>query len=485
MKIYLVNKNPIITKLVSLSATKAGLEIVETQEIETNIQAEVFIVDDESFTQESFEAYKQAFPETKTGLLYSRNNAKIEGFEEYVQKPFLPTDLVNLLAKMSGISLASEEESKIEELSGNEELDLSEFDDLGLDDESLGGDNPQVLDKNDINEVKDLLDSSEEGLEEAGSEANLAVDSNGDEQLDLGGMDFDLGLEETETPKDEPKEQDITENLTEDLQEQDLQEGDLQEESPEADLPQADLSDTDLPLEDLELTEETPKEAPQAPQEEAKGDAQKESLGEDLDLGDLGDLEIPEDTPAQEPKEEAKAEADLPQDTPQDLTEDLSDLNLDDLETPKDEPKEQDITENLTEDLQEQDLQEGDLQEESPKADLPLEDLELTEETPKEAPQAKGAETQETSIEDDFDSLSIEGLSEALGEPIAKEPNQAPLVPKENQNNITQNIQANSLEGLIAALQSLQSLQTQNLKELLNGATINITIQFPNKEDKN
>ena len=470
MKIYLVNKNPIITKLVSLSATKAGLEIVETQEIETNIQAEVFIVDDESFTQESFEAYKQAFPETKTGLLYSRNNAKIEGFEEYVQKPFLPTDLVNLLAKMSGISLANEEESKIEELSGNEELDLSEFDDLGLDDESLGGDNPQVLDKNDINEVKDLLDSSEEGLEEAGSEANLAVDSNGDEQLDLGGMDFDLGLEETETPKDEPKEakeQDITENLTEDLQEQDLQEGDLQEESPEADLPQADLSDTDLPLEDLELTEETPKEAPKAPQEEAKGDTQKESLGEDLDLGDLGDLEIPEDTPAQEPKEEAKAEADLiqdlPQDTPQDLTEDLGDLNLDDLETPKDEPKEakeQDITENLTEDLQEQDLQE-------------------------ESPEAKGAETQETSIEDDFDSLSIEGLSEALGEPIAKEPNQAPLVPKENQNNITQNIQANSLEGLIAALQSLQSLQTQNLKELLNGATINITIQFPNKEDKN
>ncbi|MCH5322315.1 MAG: hypothetical protein J1E31_01875 [Helicobacter sp.] len=102
-----------------------------------------------------------------------------------------------------------------------------------------------------------------------------------------------------------------------------------------------------------------------------------------------------------------------------------------------------------------------------------------------ESPEAKGAETQETSIEDDFDSLSIEGLSEALGEPIAKEPNQAPLVPKENQNNITQNIQANSLEGLIAALQSLQSLQTQNLKELLNGATINITIQFPNKEDKN
>ena len=42
------------------------------------------------------------------------------------------------------------------------------------------------------------------------------------------------------------------------------------------------------------------------------------------------------------------------------------------------------------------------------------------------------------------------------------------------------NVQINSLDSLIGAL---QTLQTQSLKELLSGATINISIQFPKKED--
>ncbi len=41
------------------------------------------------------------------------------------------------------------------------------------------------------------------------------------------------------------------------------------------------------------------------------------------------------------------------------------------------------------------------------------------------------------------------------------------------------NIQANSLESLIGALQALQS---QNLKDLLSGASISINIQFPKKD---
>ncbi|WP_233705092.1 hypothetical protein, partial [Helicobacter canadensis] len=82
----------------------------------------------------------------------------------------------------------------------------------------------------------------------------------------------------------------------------------------------------------------------------------------------------------------------------------------------------------------------------------------------------------------EFDSLSLEAMSEALGEPIAKEPNIAPIVPKEEvkEASLPSNVQINSLESLIGAL---QTLQTQSLKELLSGATINISIQFPKKED--
>ena len=73
-------------------------------------------------------------------------------------------------------------------------------------------------------------------------------------------------------------------------------------------------------------------------------------------------------------------------------------------------------------------------------------------------------------------------MSEALGEPIAKEPNIASIVPKEEAKEaaLPSNVQINSLDSLIGAL---QTLQTQSLKELLSGATINISIQFPKKED--
>lgn len=82
---------------------------------------------------------------------------------------------------------------------------------------------------------------------------------------------------------------------------------------------------------------------------------------------------------------------------------------------------------------------------------------------------------------DEFDTLSLEGMSEALGEPIAKAPNPAPIVPNASvaDSALPSNIQANSLESLITALQALQA---QNLKDLLSGATISINIQFPKKD---
>ncbi|MDE5926482.1 MAG: hypothetical protein K2G68_07215 [Helicobacter sp.] len=73
-------------------------------------------------------------------------------------------------------------------------------------------------------------------------------------------------------------------------------------------------------------------------------------------------------------------------------------------------------------------------------------------------------------------------MSEALGEPIAKAPNPAPIVPNASvaeDSALPSNIQANSLESLIGALQALQS---QNLKDLLSGASISINIQFPKKD---
>ena len=55
MKLYLVNKNPIITKLVSLSVSKINLDMVETQEIDSTLQADILLLDDEWYTKETYE----------------------------------------------------------------------------------------------------------------------------------------------------------------------------------------------------------------------------------------------------------------------------------------------------------------------------------------------------------------------------------------------------------------------------------------------
>ncbi len=52
MKLYLINKNPIISKLVALSVSKLGVEMEESPEIDLTLGAEIVLIDDECFEQE-------------------------------------------------------------------------------------------------------------------------------------------------------------------------------------------------------------------------------------------------------------------------------------------------------------------------------------------------------------------------------------------------------------------------------------------------
>ncbi len=166
---------------------------------------------------------------------------------------------------------------------------------------------------------------------------------------------------------------------------------------------------------------------------------------------------------------------------------DIADLESEDtLETPEIEDLESSIKEPKEPSEEKLDL----TQEDDPTSDLEdeikldslttednVEDLES-----KNALESKKDKTSSNvdALEDEFSALNLEGVSEALGEPIAKEPNIAPIVSQPKEEETLPNIQANSLEGLITAL---QTLQTQTLKDLLSGAVININIQFPKKDD--
>lgn len=184
--------------------------MVESQDLDTNISAELVLMDDECFEAESFAVYKEGNAEAKIILFYSKATERIEGFDTYIQKPFLPTDLVKTLSEISGISVEDSTKKNVEsdileldssddlgELNLDDELDLSNLDNLGLESDNdlnlddgntqldFGGDDGldnidstesveqvqesddlQVLDKSEVDTIKDLLDDSKEVVDD-------------------------------------------------------------------------------------------------------------------------------------------------------------------------------------------------------------------------------------------------------------------------------------------------------------------------------
>ena len=407
MKLYLVNKNPIITKLVSLSVSKINLDMVETQEIDSTLQADILLLDDECYTKETYEQYKQENSGVKTILFYAKSTERVEGFDEYVQKPFLPTELVRVLSEVSGmqpldnvVGVANDiqndeavdeietlQEPKAVEPStqdeSNQELDLSEYGELEFEQDikaaKTNGEKPKILDRDDIDEVKQLFEEAKENQEND--------------------LDFEEELIEQENHNSEAKEDN-----------------------------QQEIAGGDFSLEDLDLEE-----------------------------GELEELESENQANTEDSSKEV-------------VQENIEDLDIDNLASSID---------NLEEELKAQEEFGEEIADEM-QLDNQEEGIEQESQESQES-QEKAANhdeiINESSSEDEFDDLNIEAMSEALGEPIAKEPSVVPIVAAEK---IQNNPQINSLESLISAL---QTLQTQSLKDLLSGATINISIQFPKKED--
>lgn len=610
MKLYLINKNPIISKLVALSVSKLGVEMEESPEIDLTLGAEIVLIDDECFEQELFDSYKSANPEAKFGLFYAKSTERLEGFNEYIQKPFLPTDLVKTLSKVSGITPIDNQQvhqkgdsddlemDDVESLDNlDDELDLSGFDDLQLDDEEsnaessdgeeqldfgaddameegieeagedanvpldfgaeegieeattedgdaqldFGADDSEeesadlnVLDKGDVEEIKDLL-SNEEALPEPaeassdlGEEMDLGSDSSASEDLDFGDLQAELdNIEVAEDSKEESLESqgedfdvqleglggdDIKGNSADfaetggegeaDL-DLDLDFGNETKEAESLENAESDLladADLELPALDEEIGEEKAAETTEE-MEQDKGEESADSSASELDIGELGDLESSSNDVSDSDlgdldlsTDSADSLTDLPaeasESTEDDLGDlaDLGDLNLESQEETQEELEKEsqellDLDMGAESEMAQADEVELENAEDSITEDL-SENLEVDLTGDLDLPLEEESKAEPVALEglDEFDSLSAEGMSEALGEPIAKAPNPAPIVPNASvaeDSALPSNIQANSLESLIGALQALQS---QNLKDLLSGASISINIQFPKKD---
>ena len=102
MRILLLNDNPVVRKLVALSAqkTKDDLSVVwSVDEIEHDVY-DLVIVDDAYYSDEIMAALSEKITYKTNLLMATRGNAIPAGFDKVINKPFLPTDLVELFANI-------------------------------------------------------------------------------------------------------------------------------------------------------------------------------------------------------------------------------------------------------------------------------------------------------------------------------------------------------------------------------------------------
>lgn len=206
MKILLFNDNPVVRKLVALSAqkTKDDLSVIWSVDEVEESGYDLLIIDDALYSDEMFASLKELVTFKSTLLMATRGKAIPAGFDNIINKPFLPTDLVDMFIeiekKFADSPVAPEivfaeppmEEKPVyainleETLPNIAEEDLDTFesfdlegleglDDLGDDlsdglemDEDLDLSNfedsiPEtaILDKEEVQEVQGLLDDTE------------------------------------------------------------------------------------------------------------------------------------------------------------------------------------------------------------------------------------------------------------------------------------------------------------------------------------
>ena len=499
MKLYLISKNPIISKLVALSASKIGVEIVESQEINMGIDANIVLLDDECYEPESFNAYKEANQDAKTALFYAKSTERIEGFDTYIQKPFLPTDLVKTLSEISGIEIVAShtpkaeiqsdivepnEDNNLEDLNLDDEIDFSSLDDLNLDDETpqdgdmqldcgaddeegiesaennnntestnniedmdaqldFGADDaleeesqienaqdtPQVLDKSDVDEIKDLLGDSTEGAESQEDTLDLdkelgaltddldSFDSKDSEGLDaIEEIDSTQEMENTNTQntqdstRQDPKEDDLEFSLDDleldndsNAQDSTLEPALEDSQSKEAEslepANEDDIGNMEIDLSDFDLGEET--EATNESAEslnsiEATEIPDTQETTNSLEIDTLGD-NIIEDTPDSQVDEKPETLDSL------DLSEDLG--SLEDLELEKSKKNTEASTESDISAIANDDL--------SDFVDLKLDDVESLDNAESDT-LSDSKDTDETNVELDIASndLDLESAQE-------------------------------------------------------------------------
>ncbi|MDP3267281.1 MAG: hypothetical protein Q8M39_10690 [Sulfuricurvum sp.] len=475
MKILLLNDNPVVRKLVALSAqkTKDDLSVIWSVDEVEGDSYDLLIVDDAHYSDESMTALKGKIKYRTSLLMATRGNATPHGFDKVINKPFLPTDLVDLFSQIAkdlssstpevsaekaivlddAIEKASAEDEGFDITNLDEDLDLDDFD---IDDSEVAV-KTNVLDHEEVQELQDLLDDTD----------NFDMD----DELSLDGLMED---DEMANSNDSMSNDDLLESLDDDI----LQA--LESESS--------IGSTENELEDAMEEFDFGDELIAHEEEPEKGI--EESLNDEDVLGSLDDLlafdEEFDDLAGLDDEEEAESTVD-------EALDDLDALLLDDLGTMDDDEALSSL-ELVEGALSDDELGELEQQIQEAVEELGIEDLEqgLDEVEMGEIGDFEGL--------GDLDSLSERDIKLAIGEEVEEESEvvretleKSSMIELDDELetiDIDTEIMGKSIEehhgtpaeGMDALQALLKALSNEDVAKTLKGLSINININFGNEK---
>lgn len=176
MNILLFNDNPVVRKLVALSAqkTKDELSVIWSVDEIQESSYDLLIIDDALYSDELFESLKELVTFKSTLLMATRGKAVPAGFENVINKPFLPTDLVDMFIQIE--KKISSAPSAAQSIKGEESFSDIPFYAINLDETltetEADADEFDSFDLGDLDQKFDLEDDLDEILPGAEAETD-------------------------------------------------------------------------------------------------------------------------------------------------------------------------------------------------------------------------------------------------------------------------------------------------------------------------
>ncbi|HEB9327571.1 TPA: hypothetical protein RZK18_000312 [Campylobacter coli] len=508
MKILLLNENPVVSRLISLSAKKMSYDFEEVNTYDENLgHYDVIIVD--SDTPAPLKILKEKCDKL---IFLAPRNQSVDIEAQILHKPFLPTDFLNLL-NQENLKIDDSIVLPIDE-SENPYADISlDLDSLNLDDLPDENNNAQ---ESDFSLEEGLESLTLDDMEEETSQKEIASE-NIDEELNVDDLSLDEEQDEDNSISEqvevshlEEKHEEALEALSQDdilndefseekeeeleTQEQDVEEQDKIEDIQELEDKTVDLDNNLSQDDEISNAQEISIDDVLDVKEEAQPDVLKEEEPDKTQVQDF----VADDFPIVEEQETELDFDDIPEDAEflgqakeeDEAVEDFLPV-VEDQENLDEHDEFEEMSNLSTQDQIKEELAQLDELEYDIDSDDSIKVLEDFKEEPilddKDLP-SNDEEVIVPKLEiNDFDSLKESDIQAALGEEIStlKDNKNEKLETKEEQlmSETSEEIVNELSQSIAGAITS--SIKDDTLKAALKGMNMNINISISFNEDKN